>query len=131
MRRHNVTIKDEMHGERHHSLFPREMWNASKPGKALRASQWLIPRLVHEPHADLHRAIALIPAFDFHMGSRVLSNFTPPRNYLGAIDELMFCIDEATRHPKCQIIERGVGQLAIAALEISKIHVKEGLILPS
>lgn len=116
-------------GEKHHILFTRETQCSQKATKALRVSRWLIPLIEHDPHKDLHRAIATVPVMDHFMAERVLANFSPVRNnYLATMDDLMFCIEDAMQHPRVNIIERGIGELVIAAIDMQKPYIKEGLI---
>jgi hypothetical protein len=117
-------------GEKHHIIFTRETQSSQKATKTLRASRWLIPYIEHDPHKELHRAVATVPVLDHFMAERVLANFSPVRNdYLATMDELMFCIEDAMQHPRVKVIERGIGELAIAAIDLQKPFIKEGLIM--
>ena len=116
-------------GEKHHVLFTRETQSSQKATKALRASRWLIPYIEHEAHKELHRTVATVPVMDHYMGVRVLATFSPvDGDYLATMDNFMFSIEDAMQHPRVGIIERGLGELVIAAIELQKPFIKEGLL---
>ncbi len=113
----------------HHVCYTGATWDANPSTRKIRANQWLKVPITLETHAEIHRQVATVPVLDHYTADRVLRDFHPVRgDYLATISDLMFCIDEAIKHPKSRIIERGIGELAIAAFEIQIPLIKEGMI---
>lgn len=118
-------------GERHHIIYTEKVQNATKETKALRCARWLIPRIEHDPHAEIHKAVSIVPVLDYHMARRVLKEFYQvPNDYMATMDNLLFAVEEAMHNPKAGEIERGLGKLFIASIELQKPFIKEGLITP-
>ena len=116
-------------GSEHHIIFTDATQCAQLATKAIRNCLWLRPRMHQEPHDDIHKALATVPVLDHYTAQRVQRLFHPhPGNYLSTVDNLMFAVDEAIQHPKVRIIERGLGELVIAALEIQKPFLRDGII---
>lgn len=114
----------------HHVLFTRKLHEAQEPTRLLRQNNWLIPPIEHEAHKALHVAVATVPPLDHFMAPRVYRAFYPvPDNYLASMDRLCFAIEEATQHPRVGYVERGIGMLAIHAIELQKPFIREGLVL--
>lgn len=118
-------------GQEHHILFTRRTWVSQESTKRLRQNRWLIALIDPDSHRALHQAIATVPVLDHYMAERVNRDFMPVRgDHLRTMDELCFSIDSATRHPKAGVIERGIGQLVIEAVQLQKPFVAEGLFTP-
>ena len=108
--------------EAHHTLYNRYAWTANKDLAALREDRRLIVPLDHDTHAELHRRVSHVPPISYHMAHRVLRNFAEydDGTYLHNLESLQRSIEEAMKHPRADRIERGVGALAVHALDIQK-----------
>lgn len=116
-----------MKKERHHILYNRHAWTANKDLEALREDKRLIVPLDHDAHSELHRRVSHVPPISYHMARRVLRNFTEygDDTYLHNLESLQFSIEEAMKHPRADRIERGVGALAVHALDMQKPFVDD------
>jgi len=118
-------------GSEHHVVFTGATQNSQPATAEIRSNKWLRPPLQWIAHRAIHEVVATVPVLDHYTADRTLRLFEPkPNDYIGTVYNLMFAIEEAIQHPKTQIIERGLGELAIAALEIQIPYIKDGLILP-
>lgn len=113
-------------GERHHVMFPRRMHTVMPETKHVR--ELIIPRLETEAHIALHGLLAAVPVPDYHMARRVAREFRQSEDPLKSIDRLIFAYDQARHHPKARTIEREVGSIIIASLEMQKPLIKDGII---
>lgn len=100
--------------DRHHVLFTKNHWNATKESKALR-EMYLYP-LDREVHEEIHRNCAPVPLLGYYALTSVLRNVHPVRKPQHDLNELVSAIDLSTRHYKTHPIERGLGELAIEAI---------------
>ena len=115
---------------KHHVLFSRRTQESQEPTKCLRRNYWLMPPMEDEPHVALHQAISTVPVLDPHTAMRVHKTFEPVHeDYIATVYKLVRTIDEAIRHPRCTDLERGLGNLAMMALEMQVPFIKEGLVL--
>ena len=108
--------------ERHHVLFNRYAYTANKDLEALREDRRLIVPLEHDVHQTLHREISHVPPLSYHMARHVLRAYSEfeADTYLHNVENLQRSIEEAMKHPRADRIERGVGALAVHALDIQK-----------
>lgn len=112
-----------MKRQQHHILFNRRSWEATDTLKELRQDKRLITPLDPDTHRELHQAVSHVPPLSYHIARRALytlSQFDYTDNPIEAADQLQLSIDEAMRHPRADTIERGVGELALLALELQK-----------
>ena len=116
--------------ERHHLLFNRFAYESNTDLRAMREDRRLIVPLDHDTHKELHERVSHVPPVSYHIARRALINFkeyNPADNPIHDIDNLQFSIQEAIRHPRADLIEREVGELAIYALDIQKPFIQEDL----
>ena len=114
-------------GQRHHVNFPARMHRVMPESKWIREHPTLIPRIAEEQHVALHSLISAVPVADYHMVRRVARDYTPSDDPMQAIDNLIKSYDTATRHPRARIIEKEVGKIIIAAYEMQRPFIREGL----
>ena len=87
-----------------------------------------MPPLDDPPHIALHKEISTVPLLDQHTAMRVHRNFEPAEgDYIASLWRLAREIDQAIKHPRAGEIEKGLGNLAIYALECQVPFIKDGL----
>lgn len=102
----------------HHILFEARNWAAHQPNRTLRQKPGLIVDLDRDAHEELHREVATVVAPSHRMGMAVLSLYRDnPDDNIRSMENLMFAIDRATKHPRVRPIERQIGGLIIASVE--------------
>lgn len=108
--------------ERHHVLYNRYAYTANKDLAALREDKRLIVPLEHDTHAELHREISHVPPLSYHMARHVLRAYSEfeADSYLHNVENLQRSIEGAMKHPRADGIERGLGELAVHALDMQK-----------
>ena len=106
--------------DRHHILHHRVEWSSRPQSMMLRESPALIPVIDRDVHNEIHRIAPAVPLLGYHALCRVASSFNPQSGTMESLDNLMLAIEEFTRHPKAHSVERGVGRLAIEALDIQR-----------
>lgn len=112
--------------DRHHILFDRVSWTASKVRSSLRNNQWLVPPITRETHENIHRAIEIVPTLDHHTLTRVQREFEPvPGDYVASAENLCEAIDLATLNRQASKLQRELGGLAVYAIEIQLPFIRE------
>lgn len=115
---------------RHHTLFTRRTQESMETTKCLRRNYWLMPPLEDAPHIALHREISTVPLLDQHTAMRVHREFNPVEgDYIASMWSLMRSIESAIKHPRASEIEKGLGNLAVYAIERQIPYVKAGLVM--
>lgn len=112
----------------HHTLFQRTSWDSSQPTRRLRRNPSLIVPMEKTSETLLHEAISVVPLPDPHTALRTFNTFQPSPTYVGSIMNLITCLDEAIRHPRCSRLEKDLGGLTIYALELQLPYIRDGLI---
>ena len=98
----------------------------------MRRNHWLMPPLEDPPHIELHKEISTVPLLDHHTAMRVHRDFEPVTgDYIASLWALCRSIDQAIKHPRAGEIERGLGNLAIYAIEQQVPFISDGLALPA
>lgn len=111
----------------HHLLFPKNEWLSRPQAKLLRGAHSLIPQLSRDTHNEIHRALPGVPLLSYHLLARTLRDYEPGDTTIESMDNLMFSMRDAARHPRAHHIERSVAELAIHAIELQKPFVIEAL----
>jgi hypothetical protein len=89
-----------------------------------------MPPLEDAPHNALHRSISTVPLLDPHTAMRVHQYFEPVvGDYIGSMYSLMRSIESSIRHPRARELEKGLGNLAIFAIESQVPFVRQGLVV--
>ena len=115
--------------ERHHLLYDKVVWGSQEYGRKLRTCYWLIPLLHPTIHQTIHESLASVPLPDRYAQRNIWMGFEPVENdYLGSIDNLLFSIEAANKHPRTSRLDKQLTYLAMCAIELQKPLVKEGLI---
>jgi hypothetical protein len=113
---------------KHHVIYSRRSQESLETMKCLRRNHWLMPPLEDPPHVELHRAISTVPLLDHHTAARVHREFEPVEgDYIASMWSLMRTIEQAIKHPRASHIEKGIGNLAVYAIEQQIPFVREGL----
>lgn len=117
---------------RHHTQFPRAFHRASYALAELRGDARLIVPMDCSIHEELHQAIELVPAMDTYLAQRALVLYREygDRGFLRNLDNYQRCIEEAILHPKVSPLQRGVGELAVYAMELQRPYIKAGMVQP-
>lgn len=115
--------------DRHHILYNRTAWESNTNTKWLREESGLIVRIGQDAHAELHKAISVVPLLDHNAAVRVRnlmrkSNATKP---LDIADDFMSAVQEAGRNPKANRLDRALGELVIMAVEGQREYIEDGI----
>lgn len=116
-----------MRNDRHHILFPRKPWETYTEGASLRGTNALIPLMDRNVHNELHRNVPIVPLLGFNALYTVYRGFQTTGDTFQDIARLQSLIDRASDNPKAHEIERGLGDLAIHALDLQIPFLKEGM----
>lgn len=114
---------------RHHVMHEATAWSSRDEAQRIRTTQSLIPRIDRDAHNHLHDVCPHVPLLGSYALRSVAQSFgNGGRNTLESIDLLMLSIEEAIRHPKAHLLEKQLGQLTIAALELQVPILREAVI---
>lgn len=87
-----------------------------------------MPPLDDPPHIELHKTISTVPLLDHHTAMRVHREFNPVEgDYIASMWSLMRTIEQAIKHPRAGEVEKGLGNLAVYAIQQQIPFVKSGL----
>lgn len=115
--------------EDHHLFHDRVSWESRDDGFAIRQDHGHIVPLEHDPHVDLHRNTPVVPLLCYHALRRVRYNLPPTtRNYMENIENVQRAIEEAGRTPRAHFVERQLGDLTVAVLEMQKPYVQDAMV---
>lgn len=111
---------------RHHVMFPRRVHEANEDNRDIRRERWLIPPMIILGHVALHDEVTLVPPLDMYTAQRVNRDFEPvPGDYVRSVENLMFAIEDALKHPKTRAIQIESAQVSIHALELQIPFIRE------
>ena len=113
--------------DRHHILFDRMSWNNRPEARSLRAYPMLIPKIYRRSHEDLHANTPVVPVLGYHALQRIIKGFECGSDTMSSIDNLLFAMEEANRHPKAHPLERSLSHIAMQAIELQRPFIQEGL----
>lgn len=113
---------------RHHLLFEKANWNATEPGRKLRITPSLIPRIDRDVHTELHDNTASIPVLGHSAMLGVLMRFHPTGDTLKDMDYFALALDRATKTPRAHQSERDIAGIAIEEFLSQKQYVIEGML---
>lgn len=119
----------EQYPDRHHILYNRTAWESNTNTKWLREDSGLIVRIGQDAHAELHKAISVVPLLDHNAAVRVRnlmrkSNATEP---LDIADDFMLAVEEAIKNPKANELDRALGELVVKAVKGQFEYIKDGI----
>lgn len=114
--------------DRHHLLFERNNWDATAPGRTLRATPSLIPKLDREVHEQIHRDIPSIPILGHAAMLAIRMRFNPTGDTLRDMDGFALAYDRATKSPRSHQAERDIAGIAIEQFLKQKAYVMEGIL---
>lgn len=114
----------------HHILHNREEWSLRNDALFLRETPSLIPALERSVHDEIHETCPPVPLLGCYALAIIRREFEPTPDTIETMENLMFAIEEAGRHPKAHPLEKDLGQLAIEAVRLQIPDIREGLILP-
>ena len=111
----------KVRADRHHILHERVEWTARQQAADLRERPELVPRIDRSVHEELHRIAPAVPLLGYYALCRVNKLYEPvPGDTIASMDNLLFAIEDAGKHPKAHRVERAIAGLAIEALEIQR-----------
>lgn len=113
--------------DKHHILHSRQEWRLRSESRQLREHPSLVPTIDRELHNEIHRECPPVPLLGYHALRSTLELWTPRRDTLQSIDNLLFAISETNRHPRAHPIERELGMLAMEAIELQKPFIRSGV----
>lgn len=112
----------------HHILHYGKEWDLRPESKRIRNTPSLIPLIGRTAiHDVIHLECGPVPVPELHMLPLICNEFDPTRNTLDSMDRLMMAIEKACKHPRCHRLDIELAQLAIAAIDIQRPFIKEGL----
>lgn len=111
----------------HHVINRKKEWSMRSDALTIRETPSLIPRIWRPDHNYIHKMTPEIPLLGYFALQKVVAEFYPTRDTLETIDNLMFAIETAHKHPKINPIERSLGDLAIMAIDIQRPYIEEAL----
>jgi len=115
-----------MFKDRHHILHDRVEWTARPQAKQLRETPQLVPEIPRSLHNEIHANVPSVPILGYHALSRTIKGFYPVRfDTVATIDNFSFAVEEAINHPRSYEIERSLGELTIAAVQMQKPFLAE------
>lgn len=115
--------------DRHHILEERTTWSATKTLRGLRQTCELIPKIDRDVHNVITAECPIVPILGHHAMLRVAGAFEIERgDTLATLDNFLFAVEYAIDHPKVHSIERSIGALMIASLEIQKPYLVGNII---
>ena len=109
---------------RHHVSFDRLSHTARKESAFIRSS--IVPLMYDEPHVELHKHSPVVPVLAYYALSKVVRLFEPHGTTMERIESLQHSIDEVIKNPRMHPVERGIGDLAIWALDVQKPFIIDG-----
>lgn len=110
--------------DRHHLLNPAREWTLRPESKKLRESQGLIIPIDRAVHEEIHTNCPPVPLLGFHALRRTVREFQPHPDHLISIDNLMFAIESASRHPSSHRIESELAMLAVQAIDLQRGYLR-------
>lgn len=110
--------------DKHHLLNPAKEWTLRPDAKRLRESQGLVPLIDRDVHEEIHRNCPPVPLLGFYALQRTLREFQPHPDTLISIDNLMFAMEAAARHPKAHPVERDLAMLATQAVDLQRAYLR-------
>lgn len=117
----------ENYSSRHHIMHEGWAWTARPDAKRLRDTQSLIPRIPRDVHNELHAHCPHVPLLGSYALRSINSIFVPTGDTLKDMDEIMSCIERASRNPRAHMVERDLAGLAIEAIDLQRPYIKKGL----
>lgn len=107
--------------DKHHIIHTRKHWSTSPEARSLRNERMLTPVLERDVHEAIHRYCPPVPLLGDYALRQTVQMFEPnPNSVVGTVDNLLFAIEAASRHPRAHQVERELCQLAIYALDTQK-----------
>lgn len=117
-----------MEKDAHHILHYRQEWCLRPESKKLRLTPSLVPIIGRTAvHDVLHRECGPVPVPELHMLQIIHNEFDPTSNTLTSMDRLMMAIEKACKYPRCHELDRQLGQLTLAAIDLQRPYIKEAL----
>lgn len=110
--------------DKHHLLHPAREWSLRPESKRLRESQGLVIAIDRSVHDEIHANCPPVPLLGFHALQRVVREFQPHPDHLISIDNLMFSMEAAARHPKSHPIESDLAMLALQAVDLQRGYLR-------
>lgn len=110
--------------DRHHLLNPRLEWTLRPNARKLREAPGLVPVIDRELHEEIHRSCPPIPLLGHHALQTVAREFQPHPDTLVSIDNLLFAIEAAGRHPKAHPVELELSSIAIQAIGLQREYLR-------
>lgn len=117
----------DTYNSRHHVLHEAWTWTARPDAKHLRDTPALIPRIPRDIHDELHENSPHVPILGSYALRSVAGLFHTSGDTLKDMDELMSCIERASRNPRAHMIERDLAGLAIEAIELQRPYIIKGI----
>lgn len=113
---------------RHHTLFPRVIHNATEVGATLRSRSLLIPRMDVDAHTELHNEIQMVPTLAHVMGARVLRLMEDSQatTSVEAMEDYMIAVEDAIGHPRANDLDKKLGSLVVECMNRQIPFIEKG-----
>jgi len=109
-----------MYKDGHHIIHNRMEWSLRPEAKLIRDTPSLIVRMDRSDHDEIHRYCPPVPLLGYHALIRTLQTFEQGETPLKTMDNLMYSIEIASKHPKAHEIEKQLANLAIWAIDLQR-----------
>jgi len=128
-RKHTRSLEHPKGYDRDHILYTRREWTASKLGRVLRNTQWLIPHLDREVHEAKHDAVSFVPTLGAFVLGKVAREFSPVvGDHLASIEGLLSTIEDARLDQRLPSDERAYAGSTVDAIDRQLPFIRAGII---
>lgn len=117
--------------DRHHINFGRREHELRAESRMIRETPSLIPLMERGAHTELHKHCPAVPVLGYHALMRVARDFDPSPDTFESLENLMFAIESAARHPRMHELERRMADIAIESLDLQRPFIRAGIVLPT
>lgn len=113
----------------HHILHNRREWTLRPEARKLRETPSLVPVLGYWAiHQELHANCPPVPCLGYNGLLAVYKEFKPTNDTFTSMDNLLFAIETASKHPKAHPVERELALLAMEAIDLQRPYIREGIV---
>ena len=118
--------------EFHHVLFHNKAWNSNPDAARLRNNHGILIPMYVGPHDELHNVVHYVPLLDSYHAYEVDKQFdrsiqSDPLGNIQRLLEAMRYVLDTDQYVRNNDISRGVGELAILAVQIQIPFIEDGL----
>ena len=104
-------------------------WRSSEAGRQITGTPSLIPQIEIATHEEINKVCPMVPVLGLNTLIAVAREFEPVGDTFKDLDMLLACIERASEHPRSDISEKVVAQMAIHAIRLQVPVLRSGGIL--